>query len=54
MTMCYDVCVYNSSGHRATSCSGFRQRSETKPYEDRAEIVVSTKILSGKRTDSMC
>ena len=35
----YDVCVYNSYGHRAISCSGFRRRSESEPYGDRREIV---------------
>ena len=41
--MGYDVCVYNSYTHRSISCSGFRRRCESEPYEDRREIVRKSK-----------
>ena len=53
--MGYDVhvCVYNSYGHRTVSCSGFRRHCETKPNEDRMEIVWSPQYLNGNRTEPM-
>ena len=33
--MGYDVCVYNSYGHRTISESAFCRRSDTKPQADR-------------------
>ena len=44
--MGYDVCVYNSYGHRTISCSGFLRCSESEPFGDRRDIKGSQHTLS--------
>ena len=39
VTLGNSVYVYSSHGRRTISCSVFRRRSESEPYEDRREII---------------